>query len=217
MGEPYEAQYLKLYDVTPPPAPSVPGGPNLQAYVIGNNATFTWSPALDPDGGISGYHFQLGSAPGSSDLFDGTGTGTSRTFTNLAGGSVVYARVSQINNAGIEGSYSASSVAITVLDPSADQDGDGQSNAAEQTAGTNPFDAASVLRATAIARIGNDTHVTIATVPGKTYQLETSILLTTPSWSNVGGTVTATASSTVFIHEDGAGDDKRFYRARVVP
>jgi hypothetical protein len=214
---PFEAQFLKVYDVTTPPSPSSPAGPNLYAYVVGNSASFTWSPAADPDGGISGYHFQLGSTAGGFDLSDEVVSGTSLSVTGLAYGSVVFARVSQINNAGIEGPYSASSVAITILDPVADQDGDGQSNAAEQTAGTNPSDGSSYLHATAIFSGVADVSVTVATVPGRTYQLETSTTLTAGSWSNAGSAILATGNSTVLIHEDGAGDDKRFYRARVVP
>ncbi len=59
--------------------------------------------------------------------------------------------------------------------------------------------------------------ITVATVAGKIYQLETSALLTTGSWSPVGDPVNATGPSTTLTHTNGAGDTKRFYRARVVP
>jgi glycosidase len=103
------------------------------------------------------------------------------------------------------------------LDPLADEDGDGQSNGAELTAGTDPYSAASVLKATATVVTGNDVAVTVATVSGKTYQLETSTSLAEFSWSEIGDPVTATGPSTVFTHSAGAGDPKRFYRVRVVP
>ena len=96
-------------------------------------------------------------------------------------------------------------------------DGDGQNNAAEESAGTNPLDATSVLKATAIAISGNDVNITVATVSGKTYQLETSTTLAPLSWTSVGAPITATGPSTVFPHTGGAVDPKRFYRARVVP
>ena len=215
IAEPFEAQFLKVYDVTPPPAPSSPAGPNLLAYVVGNTATFTWSPAADPDGGISGYQIQIGTTPSGSDLFNGSSTVPHQTVTGLAFGSTVYARVAQTNNAGITGHYSSASAAIEVLDPAADRDGDGQTNAAEESAGTNPLDPSSVLKATAIARSGNDIIVTISTVAGKTYQLETSTTLAEP-WIPVGDPVTAVGASTPFTHANGAGDVRRFYRARVV-
>lgn len=213
---PFEAQYLKLYDVTTPPAPAVPAGPNVYAYVVGNSATFTWTPAADPDGGISGYQIQIGSTPSAADLFDGASTATSHTVTGLSFGGMVYARVAQTNHAGITGPFSASSAAIEVLDPVLDRDGDGQSNAAEQSAGTNPLDAASVLRATAIARSGSDVQVTVSTVPGTTYQLETSTSLAPGTWTTAGDPVTADGATTVLTHPNGAGDTRRFYRARVL-
>ena len=150
------------------------------------------------------------------NLFNANTTTTSQSVGSLSYGTVIYAQVSQLNNAGIEGPFSTASTAIEVLDPAADRDGDGQSNAAEQSAGTNPLDATSVLKATAISRSGNDIIITVATVIGKTYQLETSTTLAPLSWSAVGGTVPAIATSTNFTHTNGAGDTRRFYRARVV-
>ncbi|MCP5546907.1 MAG: hypothetical protein H7A50_05980 [Akkermansiaceae bacterium] len=212
---PFEAQYLKLYDVTPPPAPGVPAGPGLFGYVVGDSAIFTWTPAADPDGGVSGYHLQIGTTPGASDLLDDTTDSTSRMIVGLAYGSTVYARVSQLNNAGIEGPFSAASTSLAVLDPAADSDGDGQSNAAEESAGTNALDASSVFKATSIVESGADITVTAATVAGKFYQLETSTTLS-PPWAPIGSPVEATGPSTPFIHPNGAGETKRFYRVRVV-
>ncbi len=214
---PFEGQYLKLYDVTPPPVLAAPT-PSLVFYgtVIGNQVTFTWSAASDPDGGVSGFHVQIGTTPGGSELLDAQTTGSSQSVT-VAYGTILYARVQQINTGGIDGPYSISSAAVQSLDPAADTDGDGQSNASEQTAGTNPLSNSSVLKATATVISGNDVNVTVATVLGKFYQLETSTTLAPLSWSNVGSPVTATGPSTVFTHTSGAGGGKRFYRARVVP
>jgi glycosidase len=214
---PWEAQFLKLYDVTQPPAPAAPAGPNIYAYAIGNSATFSWTPAADPEGGVSGYYLQIGTTPGGFDLFNGTTSNNSATVSGLSFGTMVYARVQQINNAGVYGPYSSSSAPIETLDPAADRDGDGQNNAAEQTAGTNPLDATSVLKAISTNISGGDVTVTIATVSGKTYQLETSTTLLPSSWQNVGAPIQATGASTPFPHPGGAGDPKRFYRARVVP
>jgi hypothetical protein len=213
---PWEAQFLKLYDVTQPPAPAAPAGPNLYGYAIGNSVTFSWTPSADPDGGVSGYFLQIGTTPGGFDLFNGTTTNTTATVSGLSFGSVVYARVQQINNAGVYGPYSASSAAIEALDPLADRDGDGQKNAAEQTAGTDPFSSASVFKATATAISGGDVLITVATVPGKFYQLETSTTLAAGDWGNVGVPVQAIGTSTVFTHTGGAADPRRFHRVKVV-
>jgi hypothetical protein len=111
---PYEAQYLKLYDVTPPAilaAPTTTG-----AYVIGNSVTFNWLPLNDPEGGVLGYQVIVGTSPGASDVFNSTVQGTSLTVTNVYG-VTLYAEVSTINNAGIQGPASASSVGVTLVDP----------------------------------------------------------------------------------------------------
>src|SRR5208282_1231978 len=47
---PFEAQYLKLYDVTPPTSLAAPTTTNT--YVIGNSVTFSWLPLNDPEGGV---------------------------------------------------------------------------------------------------------------------------------------------------------------------
>lgn len=214
---PFEGQYLKLYDVTPPPAPNAPM-PDLALFgtVIGNQITFTWSAASDPEGGVSGFYLQIGTTPGGFDLFNAQLVGTSQLVT-VPYGTTLYARVQQINNAGIYGPYSSASASVQALDPAADEDGDDQSNAAEHTAGTDPLSAASVLKATAISISENNAIVTVATVPGKTYQLETSTTLAPFSWEDVGDPITAAGVSTDFSDVGGAGDPERFYRVRVVP
>jgi len=214
---PYEAQYLKLYDVTPPPAPAAPRS-NLALFgtVLGNQVAFTWVAAGDPDGGVFGFHLQIGTTPGGSDLFDAQTLVTSQSII-VPFGTTLYARVQQINSAGISGPYSSSSASVLALDPVADGDLDGQSNGSEHTAGTNPLSATSVLKATATSVSGNNVNVTVATVADKIYQLETSTSLAPLSWTTVGIAATASGPSTVFTHTGGAGNPLRFYRVRVVP
>src|SRR5581483_937543 len=50
---PYEAQYLKVYDVTHAGSPASLIAPRAYDYVIGNNATFTWSPSASDNGNIA--------------------------------------------------------------------------------------------------------------------------------------------------------------------
>jgi hypothetical protein len=113
---PFEAQYLKLYDVTPPPAPAgttISGSTNN--YVFGNSVTFTWPAVIDAQGGVSGYHVLVGTTPGGSDVTNVVVTGTSLTvYGNF--GAHLYATVTAINNANIESSASTASVAL--LNPS---------------------------------------------------------------------------------------------------
>ena len=57
---PFGPQYLKLYDVTPPPTPSAPGTSATNNYVLTNVVTFNWAAVIDTQGGISGYYVTIG-------------------------------------------------------------------------------------------------------------------------------------------------------------
>ena len=111
---PYEAQYLKLYDVTPPSTLAAPT--TAGSYVIGNSVTFYWLPLNDPEGGVSGYQVIVGTSPGASDVFSGIVQGTTLTVTNVYG-ATLYAEVSAINLAGIQGNASVNSIGVTLVDP----------------------------------------------------------------------------------------------------
>ena len=71
---PYEAQYLKLYDVTPPATLAAPT--TTGAYVLGSSVTFNWLPLNDPEGGVSGYQVIVGTSPGASNVYSGIVQGT---------------------------------------------------------------------------------------------------------------------------------------------
>ncbi|MEP4050229.1 MAG: hypothetical protein ABJN80_15420 [Luteolibacter sp.] len=221
---PFEAQYLKLYDVTPPPSPA----PLTNYYALGTSSTFTWTPNGGPDDNVTSYNVVVKNGNDDS-VATGTVTDGSNQFTFTGTpGNIYYATVTANSSAGVASTSPASSDAgapnpasatssVKLLDPLLDDDGDGQSNASEQTAGTNPLSSDSTLKATASAISGNDVIITIATVSGVTYQLETSTSLTSLSWSEVGSPVTADSDSTDFTAPGGAGAPKRFYRVKVVP
>lgn len=217
--DPYEAQYLKVYDVTPPPAPTQPSNLTLKAYAIGDQVTFSWgaSPSNTLDDVVTSYKLIIKTAGNDLTVFDqNVGNVTSYTYTGTIGQNL-YAYVIPVSVAEIEGTPSASSAVIPLLAAAGDSDGDGQSNGAEDTAGTDPLSTGSVLKVTGIQRTSLVVSVTVATVAGKRYQLETSETLASGSWSSVGGVVEATTASTIFTDGLGGGDPKRFYRARVVP
>jgi glycosidase len=112
---PFEVQYLKLYDVTPPPAPSAPGIGSTNNYVFGNSVTFTWPPVSDAEGGVSGYHVLVGTTPGGSDVTNVTINATSLTVTGYFGAHL-YATVTAVNNANIE-SLPGTSSGIALVNP----------------------------------------------------------------------------------------------------
>jgi hypothetical protein len=112
---PFEAQYLKLYDVTPPPAPSAPATGSTNNYVFGNSVTFTWPAVSDPEGGVSSYHVLIGTTSGGAEVTNVFVTGTSFTVT-AAFGAHLYATVTAVNNAGIE-SLASTSSSVALLNP----------------------------------------------------------------------------------------------------
>jgi hypothetical protein len=74
------------------------------------------------------------------------------------------------------------------LAPGGDADGDGETNAEEAAAGTNPFEPTILIKITNLARDGDGVHVTFPTEQGKRYQLQAAAALTgAPNdWVDVG-------------------------------
>ncbi|MBX7207907.1 MAG: thrombospondin type 3 repeat-containing protein [Verrucomicrobiaceae bacterium] len=84
--------------------------------------------------------------------------------------------------------------ALTLVLGSADDDGDGQPNESELTAGTDPQDAGSRLAVSSQQITGNQLMLTWMSVVGESYHLEYSADLTT--WQTVPGSSTGAATST---------------------
>lgn len=208
---PYEAQYLKLYDVTPPPVAGVPSTP--KAYAIGNQATFSWTPASDPEGGISGYEITITGAGAPQVITLGNVTGY--TFTGTVG-QTLQATIRSINNAGIKSAPSAAGSSTMLLSASGDQDGDGTTNENEQTAGTDPLSATSVFKITGVARLSaNSYRVQWNSVPGIQYEVLASPDLLQP-FINVSGPTAIPATGTTTSYVDPSSGMRRFYKVRVV-
>ena len=72
------------------------------------------------------------------------------------------------------------------LSATADSDGDGQSNAAEAAAGTNPLVANDIIRVSSMSRIGNQITLRWPSIAGKKYQVECSSSLDEATWSLLG-------------------------------
>lgn len=210
---PFEAQYLKLYDVTPPPAPNAPTTP--RAYSIGNQVTFTWTPNNGPDDHVPTYTVAIGTTAGGSDVFSGSVSGTSYTSTGAAG-QTLYATVTPVSAAGITGAPSAASAGTILLPPTGDEDGDGQSNASEDLARTNPLDPKALFRIVTITRnAGGDVTLVWTSVPGLSYVVESTTDLTS-AFGSPSPAITADSSTTTFT-ELGVSAAQKFYRVRVAP
>ncbi len=213
---PYEAQYLKLYDVTPPPAPgasftSTNYSLNSSNYAIGTSATFSWNPVTDPIGGVSGYILLVGTSPGASNIFFGNvGNVTNYTVTG-AFGQTLYATLEAVNNAGIAGPAGPASTGTILLNPSGDADGDGMNNYDEYLCGTDPLNPNSVFKILSINPAGN--LLTWSSEPGKSYRvMATPSLRMTPT--NLSGVIPSAGASTSYNVP--AGSTPMYYRVQLV-
>lgn len=206
---PYEAQYLKLYDVTPPPTAGAPSTP--KAYAIGNAVTFSWNAPNDPEGDDS-YQVVVSTAPNGGGLVL-SNSSTSATSVTLTGsyGQTLYATVSTINGAGISSSSSSSSPSGTILlDPNGHLNGSGLTNAQQDAAGFNPLDTVNYFHITStVAASGSNVQLIWTSVPGKNYQVQYSPDLVS-GYMALSGTITATGTSTSYTDTTASGT-KRFY------
>lgn len=105
------------------------------------------------------------------------------------------------------------------LDPDADDDGDGMSNAAELAAGTDPRDRASVLRLEVRRSAEEALELAWPAVPGRTYALEVSAHPAGPFTAVLDPTLPRRATGpweTWRLPAPGE-DEPRFYRLKVLP
>lgn len=171
---PFEAQYLKLYDVSAPtgtPGSANPG--NAYSYVLGNAASVSWAAApADSEGIVPSYRVSVTSNGITTVFFT---SATTLSFPVMIGQTytVTVQAVNPSDN-GVGGPMSTQSN-FTVLSPSGDQDGDGMTNAQEDAAGTNPLDANSIFRVTGVSRPdANHVSVTWSSVIGKQYLVQSA-------------------------------------------
>jgi hypothetical protein len=104
-----------------------------------------------------------------------------------------------------------------INDANIDSDGDGATNLQEFKAGTDPKNASSVLRITAIDRSTGNPRVSFPSVNGKTYRLEYRDDLTSGSWSPLVDGIFGTGATLQISDPSGTGLSKRFYRLSLEP
>lgn len=185
IAEPYEAQYLKVYDVTAPPAPTQPANSTGKSYVMSNAVTFNWaaSPSNTADDNIVAYKLVIKRVDSDVTVFEqNIGNVTSYEYTGSFGDHL-YAVVLPISAANIEGAASTASSPVQLIDPDGDLDSDGMSNADEETAGTNFDDNSSKLKVVDSVVNGSDQFtLSWPSVLGITYGVQSKEELTTVSW-----------------------------------
>jgi len=219
---PYEAQYLKIYDVTAPTsAPGAPmlAHPNVYGYAINDGGvTYSWA-AVGPDSeGIQPVYKVTYQVDNQQPGFFFT-TSTSNTF-QVPPGNALTVFVQAVNpndaqNSGTPTGPSSGSVVFKVISPDADDDGDGQTNAQEDAAGTNPFDAGSALQMMDLSRPDPNTLIlTWGTVPGRKYQVQSAQTLANPSWTAASSVMTANGT---MLSQSVPAIQNVYYRVVIVP
>jgi hypothetical protein len=107
------------------------------------------------------------------------------------------------------------------LSPNLDADGDGQSNAAEALAGTDPLSPASAFQMTSVVTTnGNSIRVDWTTVGGHSYVVQTNGDVGSGTFHDLSLpiVVPGTAEGTTnYVHPNGATNSATFYRVRLGP
>lgn len=224
---PFEGQYLKVYDVTPPPSPE----PLANYYQLGTTMTFTWDPASaggDPvndvvDSYLVTVRDDSGTVVSSGNVSDGS---NSYSFSGVAG-ETYRAEVTAVSAAGISSTSPGSSfsgppdefisnTASILLDPDLDEDGDGDSNGVEAAlGGRDPLFPDAPFRIISIGEVAGGIRIVFTSIPGDTYVIESSTNLgVAPGfWIEVDDSVQANSFVTTFVFTGSLAEGpRRFYR-----
>ena len=182
---PFEAQYLKLYDVTPPPA--VSGSPAISSSITANGTTtVSWSAVTDPEGLTPTYRV---TASNGSTVET---TSTSVSFPVLTPGTYTFTVTAfNPNDPSKTSVASTSSSSVRSLTASGDEDNDGQTNADELIAGTDPLNPNSRFAIETILATPSGFTLTWTPVPGKTYTVEAREDLSSGTWVPIASNLTS--------------------------
>ena len=205
---------------TPPPSPpsltDPPAGQNPYPYVTGNSIKFTWNPVTSPDGLASLYRVTTSkngitstSLTGLTEISVAGEIGDQISVSIQPVHSLDFSQVNVVAN---------TSQTHTFLNTTADQDGDGMSNSAEEIAGTNPMDARSRFYVTQLQAEPSSMTLTWTSVPGKSYRVQWSDNLATSFGSTShSGLITASSGATTSWTDPNPTGSCRFYRIVVTP
>jgi len=223
-------QYLKVVDVTPPPAPDPIPMPGF--FTTNTSVTFDWLPPGGAHDNITHYVLSIGTTQGGSDVVSSVmipfGT-NSYTFTG-AFGNTYFTSISSVSAAGISSTTTGTSdpaldpasntTPVIVLDPAGDEDADGQTNGFELVSGNSPLDPEERLDLCVVSANGAVVTLSCSTVPGRNYTLQSTTNLLSGPWVNEDEptNVNQTASGSTLNFTDGnASGARKFYRMKVGP
>jgi hypothetical protein len=124
-----------------------------------------------------------------------------------------------IDAAGAQAAWpTAGNLIVGDLKQDGDFDGDGMSNGAEESAGTDPTDPKSNLRVTAVELSDSGVVVRFPAVQGKTYRLEYKNALSDAKWlpSDAPDQMAAVSGSIQFVDQTMPRPASRFYRVALI-
>lgn len=201
---PFEPQYLKLYDVTPPPA--LTGAPTTSTSIIANGTTtLSWNAVNDPEGLTPTYRV---TASNGSTVET---TSTSVSFPGLTPGTYTFTVTAlNPNDPSKTSTPSSPSPSVRSLSQTGDDDSDGQTNADELIAGTDPLNANSRFAIETILATPTETTLTWTAVPGRTYTVEARDDLSNGVWVPIAtGLTNGTYTDSII------SPSRKFYRLKV--
>ncbi len=215
-SDPFEAQYLKVLDVTAPVAtPAQPVMPNNHDYEIGSQAKFDWADVPADSAGVV-PHYEVTVIINSGDPTTFITTDSEYTV-NAAEGNQVSISVRAVNpndNSNV-GPTSSQSQFIKLLAANDDEDGDGKSNADEKTAGTNPRDPQSRFEVKAVETSATSVTVNWQSVSGIYYVVQSRDSLSAGDWADIPGSgVMGTGAELTYEHTVAPSGGAKFYRVR---
>ncbi|MBM3862354.1 MAG: hypothetical protein FJ385_00150 [Verrucomicrobia bacterium] len=190
---PFEAQYLKLLDVTPPAAVTGTISSSITGpYAIGSSATFSWNAVpADSEGMTPLYKVTVVAGGTTTTEIVSAAAFTYQTNTDIQ----VSVRVEAVNpnDTSVGSTPTAFTSAAYLLTAGGDFDGDGVTNQAEADAGSNPLAKPAIIisgtPAVMSATYGNASSAGSFTLSGT--NLNAAITVTAPA----GFEVSATQSS----------------------
>jgi hypothetical protein len=185
-------------------------------YAVGSDLTAEWDGFTDALSGIAGYYvFPQAGSVFSRPVFTSALTCTLAAAATGETNQVLLFAVDRVGNAS-----ALVTDTVRVLDPLADDDGDGASAADEELAGTDATDAVRVLRI-GLAGTRREAGAIILdvvweSVPGRRYTLLATPSLTSPDWRPVSGMIGLPGVGGVVTHAVTL-DAPAFLRLSVAP